>query len=229
MKKAAVLWTGGKDCAFALMDSIGKYNIVKLITFVPENHEEFFAHSIEVMKAQAYSIGLPHELIEVKEPFKEGYVAAMHQIKKSNIEVLITGDISTVDGHPNWITECASGIIDVDMPLWELERKSLMKRIDEDQFKVVCSLSYKKYFEETITGRMLNPAFVAELLQMENEGKIDACGENGEYHTMVLSAPYFKYDLIIMEAEMFEEDTFNYLRIRNIDSSVKRSSPIEIS
>ena len=216
MKKAVVLWTGGKDSAFALHESVGKFSIDRLVTFVPENQPNFFAHSLQLMKAQAKSMGLKHECMMVKEPYDVSYKEAIAQIKRSNIDTLITGDISTIDGYPNWIRECADGIMEVYTPLWEMERKKVLQQIVPNNYKIICSLSYKKDFEETITGKFLDSRLIDELLFMEEKGKIDAAGENGEYHTMVLSAPFFKYDLKLVDSKIVETECFSYLEIGNV-------------
>ncbi|TLX71059.1 hypothetical protein E9993_21260 [Labilibacter sediminis] len=229
MKKAVILWTGGKDCALALFNSIGKFAIDRLVTFVPENHTKFFAHSLVIMKAQAQSMGLPIDFVTIKEPFDLSYREAMIDIKKSNIDTIITGDISTVNDYPNWIRECASGIIDVHTPLWKKEREELLKTINPNHFKIICSLSYKKHFSQTITGKILDTDLINELLIMQAENKIDASGENGEYHSMVLSAPFFKYDIELTETEVEDHNDFFYLNIKKIEQKENPNYSIKIS
>ena len=105
--------------------------------------------------------------------------------------MLITGDISTVDGMPNWIESVSENLVDVHKPLWELDRHAILDTLISNDFKVVCSLAYKKYFQSTIAGRYLDSTLISELKQLP----IDPCGEQGEYHTWVLDAPFFKESL----------------------------------
>jgi len=213
MKKAVVLWTGGKDSALAFQASIGKYSIERLITFVPEAEAKFMAHSLQVIEAQAKSIGIKHECMVVKQPYDISYINCITKIKQSGIDTLITGDISTIDDYPNWIRECAQGIMEVHTPLWKLDRKTLIKTIIPNNYKIICSLSYKKYSSNSITGCVFDTTLIDKLIQMESDGEIDAAGENGEYHTMVLSAPFFKYEIQVDKSNIIERKEFTYLSI----------------
>src|SRR3989304_8470090 len=105
---AAVLWTGGKDCSLALYEakSLG-HEVGSLVTFIPRE-PKFLAHPISFMKYQAEALKLPHYTMEINEPFKESYENAIHSLRERfGIDTLITGDISEVDGNPNWIRGCS--------------------------------------------------------------------------------------------------------------------------
>lgn len=188
MTKAAVLWTGGKDSALALHLSLNLYDISSLICFVPADNRQFYAHPRQLIALQAQKIGIPIEFVPISEPYKLSYREQIKKIRDHGIEVLITGDISTVGGMPNWIDEVAAGLVGVDKPLWELDRGAILDTLASNQFEVVCSLSYKKYFKTTITGRYLDLELTSQLKQLP----IDPCGEQGEYHTWVLDAPFFQ-------------------------------------
>ena len=188
MKKAAVLWTGGKDSALALQVSLNLYDIGRLVCFVPADNRQFYAHPTQLMELQARKIGLPIEFMPISEPYELSYRQQIETIKDSGIEVLITGDISTVGGMPNWIDGVAAGLVDVYKPLWELDRETILRTLISNKFAVICSLAYKKYFQSTIVGKYLDSELIAELKHLP----IDACGEQGEYHTWVLDAPFFK-------------------------------------
>ncbi|WP_052444262.1 diphthine--ammonia ligase [Flammeovirga sp. OC4] len=220
MKNAVVLWTGGKDSALAYFELKDKYNIVKFVTFVPKTDKKFVAHPVELMKAQSSSIGAQHEFVKVGEPFKEGYIDAMKQLKKEGIEVVITGDISTINGQPNFIEECCKGLLEIDMPLWEHDRRALLDKFIENNFEILISLSYKKDFEEHITGRRLDKKLVEELKVLQDKTGIDPCGENGEYHTNVLDAPYFN-NKIDLGFTVEEKEQYHSINIENITATPK--------
>ena len=64
MKRAAVLWTGGKDSVMAWLDARQRLCVDRLVTFVPEPRRPFLAHPIEVMAAQAEALGIRHQVVE---------------------------------------------------------------------------------------------------------------------------------------------------------------------
>ena len=207
MTKAAVLWTGGKDSALALHFSLNLYDIRSLICFVPADNRQFYAHPTQLMALQARKIGIPIEFVPISEPYKLSYREQIEKIKDNGIEVLITGDISTVDGLPNWIDEVAAGLVRVEKPLWELDRGAILDTLASTQFEVVCSLSYKKYFQPTITGRYLDLELISQLKQLP----IDPCGEQGEYHTWVLDAPFFKAPVQLEGTRIVDTPEYCYL------------------
>ena len=208
MKKAAVLlWTGGKDSALAFQVSLSLYDIRELVCFVPADNRQFYAHPTQLMELQARKIGYPIEFMPISEPYDLSYRQQIEIIRDSGIEVLITGDISTVSGMPNWIDNVAAGLVDVYKPLWELERESILDTLISNKFKIICSLAYKKYFQSTIAGRYLDSDLISELKQLP----IDICGEQGEYHTWVLDAPFFKEPVQLEGMRITEAIEYCYL------------------
>ena len=207
MTTAAVLWTGGKDSALALHLSLNFYDIRKLICFVPADNRQFYAHPTQLMALQAQKIGIPIDFLEISEPYKTSYREQIEMIRDRGIEVLVTGDISTVGGMPNWIDEVATGLVGVHKPLWELDRGAILDTLISNKFEVICSLSYKKQFQCTITGRHLDSELISELKQLP----IDPCGEQGEYHTWVLDAPFFKTHVQLEDTCIVDTPEYCYL------------------
>jgi diphthine-ammonia ligase len=199
MREAAVLWTGGKDSALAFYEArrTGQ-DIRHLVTFIPEG-ADFLAHPIPLMQLQAEAVGVSHQTTTITEPFREGYERAIRDLKeKAGIETLITGDISLVDGQPNWIRECSrpSGM-EVLTPLWEQDRLELLKRLLAQGFQVIFSGVYQPWFTEDWLGVELNQDTLEGLCRLDREQGMDLCGEQGEYHTLVLDGPFFKKRIVL--------------------------------
>ena len=207
MTKAAVLWTGGKDSVLALQTSLNVYDIGRLVCFVPADNRQFYAHPTQLMTLQAQKIGIPIEFVPISEPYKLSYREQIEKIRDLGIEVLITGDISTVGGMPNWIDEVATGLVRVDKPLWELDRHELLNTLISNKFEVICSLAYKKHFQPTIVGRYLGSELISELKRLP----IDPCGEQGEYHTWVLDAPFFETAVRLEGTRIVDAPEYCYL------------------
>ena len=53
----------------------------------------------------------------------------------------------------------------------------------------------RPWFDEEWLGRELDIDCLKSLKALSDEYEIDLCGENGEYHTMVVDAPIFKEKL----------------------------------
>ena len=205
--KAVVLWTGGKDSALALQVSLNLYDIRRLVCFVPADDRQFYAHPTPLMELQARKIGIPIEFMPIAEPYRSSYRQQIRVLRDSGIETLITGDISTVNGMPNWIESVATNLVGVYKPLWELDRHTILNTLIAEKFEVLCSLAYKKFFLPTITGRYLDAELISELKRLP----VDACGEQGEYHTWVLDAPFFKESLQLKGTRVVDAAKYSYL------------------
>ena len=216
-KRAAVLWTGGKDCSlsFYLAKTSG-YDIKELVTFVP-NEGEFLAHPLRLMKYQAKALSLPHYQIVVDKPFKRSYESAIASLKKSHgIDTLVTGDIAEVDGHPNWIRECSkeSNVV-VLTPLWGGQRQELLERLISLGFKAIFSCVKHPWFSKDWLGRELDLNAVRKLHELSAETGLDICGEEGEYHTIVLDGPIFDRSITVSYSRC-AKDSIMYLNVDKI-------------
>ena len=58
-------------------------------------------------------------------------------------------------------------------------------------------------------GRTLDKITFNDLKKKLN---IDICGENGEYHTMILNTPFFKHKIVVNEIKVTENDQYYYLK-----------------
>lgn len=209
-KNAAVLWTGGKDCALAYYKGLEEgYKITHLVTFTPEN-PNFVAHSLHLMDQQVNAIGLPHLKILVQKPMKESYENGIQVLKDTyHINTLITGDIDEVENHSNWIEDCCqkSGM-NVFNPLWKKNREDLIQELIHLNFNAIFTLTNKPFFNPDWIGRQIDHQTLKELRKLG----IDICGENGEYHTMVIDAPFFKHRINLAPYKVEETEQYYFLK-----------------
>lgn len=192
MKNAVVLWTGGKDSCLALHIAQEQgFKIVGLATFVPVGNSEFRAHPQSEMKQQAARLGLKVHFLEVSEPYKESYIEKLKWIKSElNASTAITGDIDYVGGCANWIVDCCEqSDLEIYRPLWQKNREWVMEELLSRQIKARISYISHSAIPQKWNGRVIDQALLQEIKTLSLESGIDLAGENGEYHTMVISAP----------------------------------------
>lgn len=207
-KRALLLWTGGKDSALAFYRAqAAGYEIIRLVTFAP-TAPHFRAHPIPVMKKQSACLGVPHEVIIVEEPLKDAYRTALAACaQKYDIATIVTGDIALVNSQPNWIAECCADMaVEILMPLWGEDRGQLMEALVAAGFHVVISCARSKYFSADWIGRRIDEETLAELQTLHEQTGLDMCGENGEYHTLVLDGPIFKYPVALSSTGALPHD-----------------------
>jgi diphthine-ammonia ligase len=217
-KVTAVLWTGGKDSCLALYEvSRQGYGINRLVTFVPRV-ARFRAHPLKVMQLQAQAMGLPHQTMEIEEPYGPAYQEAIATLgERWGIRTLVTGDMGEVDGHPNWIAECASASgMRVLMPLWGRNDAGLLDHFVSSGFRAIISCVRTPWLMEGWLGRELDTEALEELSTLAERHGFDVCGEQGEYHTLVLDGPPFAKRICIDGFETKTEDNLAYIEIEKV-------------
>ena len=228
MKRTAVMWTGGKDCSLALHEARQSGLKIEVLVTVAPPSPVFLAHPLPFLKRQAMAMGLRHRTVEIRPPLEAGYAQAIRALRQEGIEVLVTGDIAEVDGHPNWIREVSRGAeLAVLTPLWGRDRRRLLADLLGCGFKAVFSLVKKPWFTRRWVGRAIDRQAVDELESLAPRTGLDLCGENGEYHSLVLDGPTFKRGLRIAAFDVRERDEIMYMDVREIADEEKQRGAMQ--
>ncbi len=197
MPNAAMLWTGGKDSAMALHEACRDgLNVRCLVTFAPPE-KRFLAHPLPFMQKQAEALALPHHVASVAPPFEESYPLALKHLRDGmGIDCVVTGDIAEVDGYPNWIRQQARPLgLEVCTPLWNRRREVLLQQLFERGFRAIISCVDTRRLAADWVGRALDASAMQALRAAAQRTRLDSCGENGEYHSLVTDAPDFGHPL----------------------------------
>lgn len=204
-----MLWTGGKDSCLALHEAAAAgCQVVGLVTFAPPR-ARFLAHPLRAMRLQAQALGLAHEVLEIDAPYDRGYEAAIRGLARRGIETVVTGDIAEVDGRPNWVRARSAGSgLRVWTPLWGRGRRALLERLLRLGVRAVFSLVRAPAFDASWVGRELDRRALRELRRRG----VDLCGENGEYHTLVLDAPLFTRAIELGSFSVGRGEGFLYMK-----------------
>ena len=235
--RAGVLWTGGKDCALALL--LGKdlgYEICNLVTFNSKGGSDwahlhrYQSHPLEHMEVQSELMGIRHLVLDVELPFRRGYERAIGFLREEHgLDTLITGDI---DGCGNWVQECSrySGMR-VENPLWKRDREEVLGWILERGLEVFISWVKEPWFRDGSWIGGLDGGVIERLKRFGKEGSkggnkdgnFDLCGEKGEYHTLVLDGPMFlKGRIGFSDYSVVREAGVHYIEIKGYEVYPKR-------
>jgi uncharacterized protein (TIGR00290 family) len=218
-QNAAMLWTGGKDSALALYEAGQEgYGIRCLVTFAPPE-PDFLAHPLSFIKMQARALALPHHVLTVNPPFEKSYEAGLRRLRdEMGITCVITGDIAEVDGNPNWIRERSRPAgMSVHTPLWGRDRRKLLQQLLDNGFKVLFSCVNTRRLDKSWAGRELNESAIAELRIIREQTGLDLCGEEGEYHTLVVDGPQFVHGINIRSYSKRVANTLAYMEIHELE------------
>ena len=197
--KTVSSWSGGKDSCYAFMKAIDEgYKPTALLNIMNENGKVSRSHglSLVILKQQAEAIGVPlHATPATWKEYEKKYIKTLKIVKeKYGIEAAVFGDID-LQAHRDWEEKvCEIADLVALLPLWQGERRQLVINMINSGIKAVI-VSCNTEMGEKYLGREITIALIDEL---ESQG-IDVCGENGEYHTVVIDCPIFSKPIILPE------------------------------
>jgi uncharacterized protein (TIGR00290 family) len=84
---------------------------------------------------------------------------------------------------------CGESGVTAHEPLWQASRRELVHEFIEAGYKAIIVVVDTNRMPAKYLGREIDEDLIAEL---ESIG-VDACGENGEFHTFVYDGPLFKH------------------------------------
>ena len=215
--KVAISWSGGRESSLACHRVMKEgHKVACLVTFVLDQYWPAMGHPPQIMRLQSESIGIPLVMLKIDEPYKEGYRKAIaNLIETWTIEGIVTGDIYVVDEiHGNWMESVCKGLdIKVLMPLWAQDTSEVLDEEMSEGFRAVFTCVKQPWFDRDWIGRALNKDTVKDLLALAKKHGIDPCGENGEYHTMVIDGPIFKKPVKIPRFTREKSETRHYMKV----------------
>jgi len=191
MSRILCSWSGGKDSCFALMQAIqAGYTPTVLLNVLNEAGKISRSHGIPsaILSAQAAAMQLPVHLISSSwEEYEKRFINALHELTAQyHVTHAVFGDID-LQAHRDWEEKvCAAAGISAILPLWQQNRKVLVEQMLDAGIETMI-VSCNKIMGEAFLGRILTRELVAELEALD----VDVCGENGEFHTLVLNCPLF--------------------------------------
>lgn len=191
-KNCFVSWSGGKDSCLALYRSIEQgYIPKKLLTMFSIENGISSAHRLKenILKAQATAIGIDHLVGKALfDDYEEIFVSNLKLFKEQDINYGIFGDID-LEEHKKWEDKvCQKASITSVLPLWQRNRKEIVQEFLDLGFKAKIIVVNTTMLDAKFLGKDLSYSLIKEI----EEYGADACGENGEYHTVVYDGPIFK-------------------------------------
>lgn len=184
-------WSGGKDSALAYYRAL-KLGMVpkKILTMFEEDGDISKSHALplEVVQAQADRLAVPLTIKKASwSTYERQFIEAMDECCAEGITHGVFGDID-LEGHLEWVQNtCAKSSIVPIHPLWQEPRRMLVEELLDAGFEAWIVVVNTKMMPAKYVGARFTKALIVEL---EAAG-IDCCGENGEFHTVIVDGPIF--------------------------------------
>jgi uncharacterized protein (TIGR00290 family) len=230
-RKAALLWSGGKDSALALHHARAGWpgiQIVKLVTCVSQAYDRVSMHGVrrQLIIDQAEAIGLPVDFVIIphqddpscpmahtvpgtsfpsNDTYTRAMVEALQRLKAEGIEVIVFGDIFLEDLRAFRDRLLQTLELEGCYPLWGRDTRELYREFNDLGFAAITVCVDTKRLSEKHCGQELTPAFAASLPQ-----EADPCGERGEYHSFTFAGPLFRRPVPFRLGELHRHDPFAF-------------------
>jgi len=204
-KKVAVSFSG-KDSTLALHDLLhsDEYEVAVLIASVTEGFNRTSIHGVrvELLEAQAESIGLPLRKIWIpencsNEKYQEIMLQVNNELKEQGIDHIAFGDLFLEDVRQYREDMLKPLGITPIFPLWGEDTTNVLKRFLSLGYKTIITCVDLTRLTEEFSGKEINDQFIEEL-----PDGVDPCGENGEYHSFVFDGPIFNRPIEYLVGEM---------------------------
>jgi diphthine-ammonia ligase len=205
-------WSGGKDSYLALHRAAANGGRLQaLLTMLHEDGSCSRGHGLplSLLGAQAAALGVPLvSRATTWDGYEEAFADALRELRGMGIADGVFGDID-LEPHREWVEGvCTRAGVRCHLPLWQQPRRALLDELFEMGVLATVVAVDARRLDARFVGRELDAALVAEL---EAEG-VDACGEDGEYHTMVNQAPLFSAPVPLTRATTGSRDGHWVLR-----------------
>lgn len=179
--------------------------VAGLLCMFDETGERARSHGVTraLVEAQARSLRLPLVMPETSwNRYEDAFVAELRRLRRDEgVTHVVFGDID-LDAHRAWEERgCTAAGLRAMLPLWHARREHVVSELFalEYRARVVCVNA--RWLGEAFAGRLFDEAFVREL-----PAGVDACGENGEFHTFVFDGPTFEHPVAHQVASVVRHD-----------------------
>ena len=214
-EKAVVAWSGGKDSALALYETLrsGRYEVQALLTTVNRDYDRISIHGVRrvLLEQQAKAMGIPLEKTFISKgasdaEYEKELLKALKKQKDSGVSSVVFGDIFLEDVRKYRERILATAGINGVFPLWKQDTQILARKFINLGFKAIITSVDSNVLGKDFAGREYDERFLSDLPE-----NVDLCGENGEFHSFVYDGPIFHERLSFVKGErVLRENRFYY-------------------
>ncbi|HEY4559600.1 MAG TPA: ATP-binding protein [Lysobacter sp.] len=205
-------WSGGKDAAWTLhtLRRRDDVEVVALLTTVTTDDDRVAMQGIrrELLHAQATAAGLP--LVEAEiEPrcdnarYEAAFADALARAKARwpDLDTVAFGDLFLTDVRAWREASCAAMGWRIETPLFGSDTRELAHAMIAGGLRArLCCVDLEQ-LDADFAGRAFDDTLLANL-----PAACDPCGENGEFHTLVLDGPMFDGAIAVRAGEQVLRD-----------------------
>jgi uncharacterized protein (TIGR00290 family) len=207
-----VSWSSGKDSTLALHHILaaGEVEVTGLLTTVNAEFERVAMHGVRrtLLEQQAAALGLPLHVVDLpwpcsNEAYEQLMSSAVTAAVSAGVEAMIFGDLFLEDVRRYRERMLEDTGVRPLFPLWLQPTAELARELIGSGVRAVVTCVDRAQAPDALAGRWYDQQFLSEL-----PAGVDQCGENGEFHTVVVDGPDFSAAIPVTIGDTVERDGF---------------------
>ena len=145
-----------------------------------------------MLEAQSAAIGIELRAIPTTWPDMESSLRhELSSLREEGFTGVVFGDIHLADVRAWYEQRVAAAGLDHIEPIWDEQPQQLIEEFVSAGGRAVITCVELAKLDESWLGRVIDDRFASEIATTG----VDACGENGEYHSFAFAGPAFRKPL----------------------------------
>jgi len=212
MKRALLSWSSGKDSAWSLhlLRQRAEFEVVGLLTTFNQQADRVAMHGVRrtVVEAQARAAKLPLWSVPLPAPcsnaeYERIMAEVCAQAVRQKIAAVAFGDLFLRDIREYREKQLHGTGLEPVFPLWEMPTRALAGTMIAAGLRARLTCVNPQLLASQFAGREFDSRLLDDL-----PPEVDACGENGEFHTCVYAGPMFSGAIEVKGGEVVMRDGF---------------------
>jgi len=209
-----ISWSGGKDSALALAETLrdARYDVIGLLTTVTRDYDRISMHGVrrDLLRDQVEAIGVPLTEAVIcagasNADYEAAFADAIAEFRTAGVGRVVFGDLFLTDIRAYRERQLAALGMQCLFPVWGRDTARLACDFVAAGFRAFLCCVDPRQLDGSFCGREFDATLLDDL-----PAGVDACGENGEFHTFVYDGPIFGRPVPCHRGEVVSRDGFWY-------------------
>jgi len=196
-----------------------------LITTVTDQYDRVSMHGVRtaLLREQTDVLGIPLDVVRIppsatNQQYEGAMLEALRAQRDAGVEVVAFGDLFLADVRAYRERLLSGTGLEPAFPVWGRPTAELARGFVRAGFRAVIVCVDPRQLDVSHCGAELDDALL-DALPMT----VDACGENGEFHTFVYDGPMFARPIDVLRGEVVEKNGFVFCDLLSRDVALASS------
>ena len=216
--KFAVLFSGGKDSTYAArLAEKGGHEVSIFACMRPARGDSYMFHGVNIHLTPLVAEAQGKPLASAPSSgVKEKEVEELKRlVELLDVKGVVSGAIASKYQRDRVNQICAKlGFVHL-APLWGREPQELLEAEIKSGMEIIMTHVAARGLDHHWLGRRIDMQAAADLKRLNELYGVNACGEGGEYESLVVDAPWFRKRLEIRSAEVIWEGTSGTYKVND--------------